>query len=172
MADNSAVTTDASIGASAGPIGALVGGVYGMMSAGQAQSAADSQNLANVQAQSTANMQNDPFAAGGNRAQYVPQLNQLMQGGVAGVANDPGFQAMNQQSMQDVQRMQAASGSANGGGATSQLLSQDFNNQQSYFNQQYNRLTQLSGANTNVTAATGQSPQNAANQAQQTTTNQ
>jgi hypothetical protein len=172
MSDTTGVATDAAAGASvAGPWGAVVGGAIGLMGASNGQNAATSQNNNNIWAQQQANMQNDPFAAGGNRAQYVPQLNQLMQGGVAGVANDPGFQAMNQQSMQDVQRMQAASGAANGGGATSQLLSQDFNNQQSYFNQQYNRLTQLSGAGTNVSAATGQSPSAAATQANQTNTN-
>jgi hypothetical protein len=173
MADNSGAVSGAVAGGiAAGPIGAVAGGLYGLATASMGADAAAAQNRDNVSAQNLTNMQNDPFAATGNRAQYVPQLNQLMQGGVAGVGNDPGFQAMEKQSMGDVQRMQAASGAANGGGATSQMLSQNMADQQTYFNQQYNRLTQLSGAGTNVSAATGQSPQNAANQAQQTTTNQ
>jgi hypothetical protein len=172
MANNTGAASDAAAGASvAGPYGAVIGGAIGLIGASQGQAAADIQNQQNVAAQQQANMQNDPFAAGGNRAQYVPQLNQLMQGGVAGVGNDPGFQAMEKQSMGDVQRMQAASGAANGGGATSQMLSQNMADQQSYFNQQYNRLTQLSGANTNISPAMGQAPGAAATQANQTNMN-
>jgi hypothetical protein len=172
MADNTGAVTDATAGGMAfGPVGAAVGGIYGMATASAGATAATQQNQQNIQAQQNANTQNDPFATGGNRAQYVPQLNQLMQGGVAGVGNDPGFQAMEKQSMGDVQRMQAASGAANGGGATSQMLSQNMADQQTYFNQQYNRLTQLSGAGTNVSPATGQSPSAAATQANQTNMN-
>ena len=172
MADNSGVVNGAAAGGSvAGPIGAVAGGLYGLATASMGQDAAAAQNRDNISAQNLTNMQNDPFAATGNRAQYVPQLNQLMQGGVAGVGNDPGFQAMEKQSMGDVQRMQAASGAANGGGATSQMLSQNMADQQSYFNQQYNRLTQLSGANTNISPAMGQAPGAAATQANQTNMN-
>jgi hypothetical protein len=172
MANNTGAASDAAAGASvAGPYGAVIGGAIGLIGASQGQAAADIQNQQNVAAQQQANMQNDPFAAGGNRAQYVPQLNELMKGGVAGVGNDPGFQAMEKQSMGDVQRMQAASGAANGGGATSQMLSQNMADQQSYFNQQYNRLTQLSGANTNISPAMGQAPGAAATQANQTNMN-
>ena len=172
MADNSGAVTDASAsGVAAGPIGAVAGGLYGLATASMGQDAAAAQNRDNISAQNLTNMQNDPFAATGNRAQYVPQLNKLMQGGVAGVGNDPGFQAMEKQSMGDVQRMQAASGAANGGGATSQMLSQNMADQQTYFNQQYNRLTQLSGAGTNVSPAIGQAPGAAATQANQTNMN-
>jgi hypothetical protein len=172
MANNTGAASDAAAGASvAGPYGAVAGGLYGLATASMGQDAAAAQNRDNISAQNLTNMQNDPFAATGNRAQYVPQLNQLMQGGVAGVGNDPGFQAMEKQSMGDVQRMQAASGAANGGGATSQMLSQNMADQQSYFNQQYNRLTQLSGANTNISPAMGQAPGAAATQANQTNMN-
>jgi hypothetical protein len=170
-AQTSGAMQGAAAGSSFGPWGAVIGGGIGLMTAGQGQAAADEANSRNIAAQQTANMQNDPFAATGDRAQYVPQLNQLMQGGVAGVGNDPGFQAMEKQSMGDVQRMQAASGAANGGGATSQMLSQNMADQQSYFNQQYNRLTQLSGANTNISPAMGQAPGAAATQANQTNMN-
>lgn len=110
-----------------------------------AGSASDASS-AQTGAQTAWNKQQDPFSSGGNRAQYVPQMNELMRGGVAGVANDPMYQAMNAQSMQDVQRSMSARGQGGSGQEMLALRNSSQGNMMNYFNQQYNRLGELSGA--------------------------
>jgi hypothetical protein len=97
--------------------------------------------------------QQDPFSSGGNRAQYVPQLNELMRGGYQGVANDPMFQQLQQQSMTDVQRGMSARGQGGSGQEMLALRDSSQKNMMGYFNQQYDRLASLSGANAGRTAA-------------------
>jgi hypothetical protein len=149
----------AATGAAFGPWGAVIGGVAGAFLGGGGSDAAQQQQQQNQQAQLDWNKQQDPFSAGGNRGQYVPQLNQLMQGGPAGVSNDPMFQKMNQQSMDQVQRREQASGQGGSGQEMMALQNQGFGNQMDYFNQQYSRLSDLSGASRGGgQAAMGQSP--------------
>lgn len=145
---------------------------YGAFTAGDAASAAQQQDQLNKQAQLDWNKQQDPFSAGGNRQQYVPQLNQLMAGGAAGVANDPMFQKQNQQSQQDMQRRMASHGQGASGQEMIGLQQNSWKNQQDYFNQQYTRLSELSGASRGGGgAATGQSPSSVYDQRQGTQTN-
>jgi hypothetical protein len=94
----------------------------------------------------------DPFSAGGNRAQYVPQLNQLMQRGYAGLQNDPMFQQLQSLGLQGTQRAMAAQGMGLG---TNDLLAINQNQTgtaMNYFNQQYGRLADLAGVNRGPTA--------------------
>lgn len=146
-------------------IAGLAMSAYGAYSAGQAQDSANQQNQQNLQQQMAWNRQQDPFSAGGNRAQYVPQLNQLMQGGAAGVASDPLFQKQNQQSQTDMQRQFASQGMGVSGQEMNAMGQNSWQNQQNYFNQQYQKLASLSGASGGGgSAAIGQSPQNVYNQ--------
>jgi hypothetical protein len=142
--------------------------VIGYMGQQSAASAAQGANQQNIQAQQQWNQQQDPFSAGGNRAQYVPQLNELMKGGPAGVAQDPMFQKMNEQSLTNVQRREQASGQGGSGQEMLALQNQGFGNQMDYFNQQYSRLADLSGASRGGgQAAMGQSPGAAFGQSRQ-----
>ena len=79
-------------------------------------------------------------------------LNALVAGGPAAVGYDPMFQRMNEQSLGNVQRLEAASGRSGSGNEMAALRDTGFNNQMDFFNQQYNRLATLSGANSGRTA--------------------
>lgn len=162
----------AAAGSTFGPWGTAIGagigllGGFGSSGGNEAQAAA----LAQQQAQLAWNKQQDPFSAGGNREQYVPQLNALMAGGPSGVVNDPMFQKQNQQSMMDMQRHLASTGQGASGNEMLSLNDQSFNNQNTFFNQQYDRLASLSGASRGGgSAALGMSPQLAGNFARQST---
>lgn len=142
--------------------GAAIGAVGSYMSASAGAGAAQGANAQNIQFQQQYNQQHDPFSTSGARAQYVPQLNTLMQGGVAGVANDPAFQAMNQNSLEGVDRMMASKGQGVGTNDLLALNQQNTLNQQSYFDSQYQRLASLSGASGGQsTVPQGMSPQTA-----------
>ena len=144
-------------------IGAIAGGLLGAFGGGGGDAAAKA--AADQQAAQLAwNKQQDPFSATGQREQYVGQLNTLMQGGPAGVANDPMFQQLNQQNLNQVQRMEHASGGGGSGAEMLALKNQSFGNQMDYFNQSYNRLASLSGASRGGgQAALGMSPEMALN---------
>lgn len=138
----------AALGSSFGAPGAVIGGIAGLTGmfgdGGQGEAAAQAE--ANRQAQLAWNKQQDPFSAGGNREQYVPRLNELMQGGYAGVAGDPMFRQLNEQSMSDTQRAMSAKGYNMSGNELIGLRDTSAKNQMSFFNDQYNRLAELSGA--------------------------
>jgi hypothetical protein len=69
-----------------------------------------------------------------------------MQGGVQGITEDPNFKAMMAQGLQQSQRHASATGTAQSGQEQIALQAQGANMANSYFNQQYERLAQLSGA--------------------------
>jgi hypothetical protein len=104
----------------------------------------------------------DPFSAGGHREQYVGQLNELMKGGVQGIADDPNFKAMMAQGLQQSQRHASATGTAQSGQEQIALQKQGALMADTYFQQPYNRLAQLSGATSRDSLpGTGQiTPQN------------
>ena len=148
MPDMNGAMQGAGMGSSFGPWGTAIGagigllGGFGDSGQGAAQAAA-AQQLA---LQRQMYQEQDPFSAGGNRAQYVPQLNNLMQGGYAGISNDPMFQWMQQQGLAQTQRGLAAHGMGSSGAEQVALQKQGFGNASTFFNDQYNRLASLSGA--------------------------
>jgi hypothetical protein len=162
MADMNGAASGAAAGSTFGPWGTAIGAGIGLLGGfgdggqGAAQQAA-AQQLA---FQQQMYQQQDPFSAGGNRAQYVPQLNNLMAGGYQGISNDPMFQWQQQQGQQQVQRGLAAHGMGASGAEQVALQQQGFGNASSFFNDQFNRLSGLSGANSGRTAPMqGMSPQ-------------
>ena len=88
----------AAAGSVAGPWGAVIGGVAGFALGGSGEDAASAAAKQNLEFQQRMYEQQDPFSAGGNRAQYVPKLNELAMGGPSSIANDPTYQAMNDKS--------------------------------------------------------------------------
>lgn len=134
-------------------IAAALGSAYlsyeGSQQAAGAATAADTRNIAFQQQMFQLQ---DPFSASGSRAQYVPQLNQLMKGGYAGLQNDPFYQQLQSMGMQGTQRAMASQGL---GMSTADLLAINQNQTgtaMNYFNQQYARLADLSGATGGRTA--------------------
>lgn len=124
-----------------------------------AVNAANQQNAANVAAQERWNRLQDPFSAGGNREQYVSQLQDLLRGGYAGIQNDPMFQWMQRQGLDQAQRAGSATGMGGSGAEQLALQQQGFGLANQFFNQQYQRLADLSGATRGGgQAAVGQSP--------------
>ena len=159
----------AALGSQFGAPGAIIGGVAGLtgMFGGGGEDEAAKQAEANRQAQLAWNKQQDPFSAGGNREQYVPRLNELMQGGYAGVAGDPMFKQLNEQSLSDTQRAMSAKGYNMSGNEMIGLRETSAKNQMSFFDDQYRRLAELSGASRGGgQAAMGQSAQNIYQQGQ------
>lgn len=129
--------------------GAAVLGYLGQQDASKAAREANAQNLA---FQKQMYQEQDPFSTGGNRQQYVGQLNQLMQGGPASMAQDPMYQWLMSQGQQAVERQHSAAGTSQSGAEKSALLAGQFGTANSYFTQQYNRLADLSGAHSGRTA--------------------
>lgn len=111
-----------------------------------AAGAASSVNAANIEYQNQYNEQVDPFSTGGNRAQYVPQLNALMQGGPQSLQNDPSLKWLQNQGQEAVQRQFSAKGQQSSGNEMLALMKQNYGTTMDYFNQQYARLADLSGA--------------------------
>lgn len=136
------------------------GSVLNYFGGQQAQGAANAMSQQELQLQQQQFTLNDPFAAGGNRGQYVPQLNQLMQGGYSGLQNDPQFKALQGIGEQGVQRTMAAQGQGLSTNDQLNINQADTGLAMSYFDQQYNRLSTLSGANQGAAPAptTGISP--------------
>lgn len=133
----------------------LGGGALNYMGATSAADTAAQQSERNMQQQMAWNKQQDPFSAGGNRQQYVPQLNQLMQGGYQGMQNDPMFKWRQDQALEATQRKMSAMGQGIGTNDMLALQNQAYGQQGQFFNEQYNRLADLSGAN----RGGGQAPQ-------------
>lgn len=159
MASMQGAEQGAAAGAAFGPWGAVIGGVAGAFMGGGGGDAAAQQQAQNLQSQQQMYQQQDPFSAGGNRAQYVPQLNALQAGGPASVGSDPMFQKMNEQSLGNVQRLEASRGQSGSGQEMTALRDTGFNNQMDYFNNQYSRLAGLSGESSGRTSPIqGQSP--------------
>ena len=130
-----------------GAVGGAAIGAAGSYFASQAGAgAAGAANAQNIQFQTQYNQQHDPFSTSGARAQYVPQLNQLMQGGYAGLANDPMYQQLQALGMQGTQRAMAAQGQGLGTNDILAINQNQTGTAMSYFDQQYQRLAQLSGA--------------------------
>jgi hypothetical protein len=142
----------AAAGSSLGPWGAVAGGAIGLLSGGGSDAAAKAE-AANQARMQHMYEQQDPFSAGGNRAQYVPQLNELMRGGYQGVVNDPMFQQLQSQSMIDVQRGMSARGQGGSGQEMLALRDSSQKNMMGYFDKQYARLASLSGADAGRTNA-------------------
>lgn len=162
----------AALGSSFGAPGAIIGGIAGLtgMFGDGGKDEAAAQAEANRQAQLAWNKQQDPFSAGGNREQYVPRLNELMQGGYAGVAQDPMFQQLNNQSMSDTQRAMSAKGYNMSGNEMNALRDNSAKNQMNFFDDQYRRLAELSGASRGGgSVAKGQDPNSIYQQGQDST---
>jgi len=128
----------------------LVQGVQGVLG-GNSQDANASQNAI------------DPFAP--YRAQYAQQLNQLMSN-PASVTSLPGYQFLQDQGMQTVQRGLSAQGKTVSGQEQLALQEQGQGLANKYLGDQYTRLAQLSGANASPGAGgTAYNQVNANNQA-------
>jgi hypothetical protein len=146
--------------------------VAGLLGANSSQNAANQQNQQNLQFQEQMYNQQDPFSAGGNRAQYVPMLNSLATGGPNSIANDPMYQALNNQSMTNMNRQMAASGQMGSGQAMLALNQNSQQNQMNYWQQMMGTYGGLSGATGGRTSPMqGQSPTDAFNQSQSTQAN-
>lgn len=124
-----------------------------------AANAANEANNTNIAFQQQHNQQVDPFSTGGNRAQYVPQLNDLMRGGYAGLANDPMYKQLSAQGLEATQRAMAARGQGMGTNDMLAINKNQTGTMMDYFNQQYSRLADLSGASRGGTSTVqGMSP--------------
>ena len=138
-------------------IGFVAGGLFGGGDDAAAEAAAQQ-----VALQREMWMKEDPFGYSGQRAQYVPQLTQLMQGGLSGLQQDPMYRQLQTQGMDAVRRTMAASGKTGSGAEMSAILKQNMGLGMEYFNQQYTRLAQLSGASGGYTPhLSGMSPETA-----------
>lgn len=152
MADLSGVAGGAVAGAKFGPYGAVLGGVLGGMMGGGGEDAAQKAAAEDLAFQKQMYQQQDPFSAGGNRAQYVPKLNTLAMGGPSSVVNDPTYQAMNQASLTDVQRQKAATGKLGSGEEMKSLQQTSQGNMMSYWQNMMHTYSGLSGADSGRTA--------------------
>lgn len=124
-------------------IGSAAMNYFGAQSA---SNAATDANNANIAYQQQYNQQRDPFSTGGNRQQYVTQLNDFMKGGYSGIMSDPMFQQMQKQSMEATQRMMSSRGMGVGTNDILALQNSAYTQGMDFFNQKYNMLSQLSGA--------------------------
>jgi hypothetical protein len=126
---------------------AVVGAAAISYSATQdATNAATNANNTNIAYQQRYNEQVDPFSTGGNRAQYVGQLNDLMKGGYSGVKDDPMYKQLSAQGMEATQRAMASRGQGMGTNDILAINKNQTGTMMDYFNQQYSRLADLSGA--------------------------
>lgn len=150
----------AQIGSMFGPVGtgvgAVAGGLLGAFSGGDedAAAAAKAQQDAAIAAQEKWNMQQDPFSATGSRLPYVQKLNDFVQGGYQGASQDPMFQWMQQQGMENTQRGLSARGLGGSGQEMLALSKQGYGMAHDFYNEQYNRLADLSGASRGGGAST------------------
>lgn len=163
----------AGAGASAGgPWGALAGGVIGGIMGGNQQSASAKAAEDQLNFEKQMYQQQDPFSAGGNRAQYVDKVNQYAQGGPTSVANDPMYQAMSAKSNEDMGRGMAASGAQGSGQEALALRQNDQGNMMNYWSTMLGTYSGLSGATGGRTAPMqGISPALAGQNAGQTAQN-
>lgn len=129
--------------------GSAVIGYLGQQDARRAGQAADERNL---QYQQDMFELQDPLSASGGRAKYATQLEQLMKGGVGAMAEDPNLKWMLGQGQQAVERQASATGQVQSGAEKMALEKNQFGISNSYFNQQYERLLNLSGAGGGRTA--------------------
>jgi len=125
---------------------AVVGAVASYSGSQAAAGAAEDANNRNISYQQQYNQQVDPFSTGGNREQYVSQLNDLMRGGMSGISNDPMYKQLEAQGMEATQRAMAARGQGIGTNDILALNKSSTSTMMDYFNQQYTRLADLSGA--------------------------
>jgi hypothetical protein len=126
--------------------GSIIGGGLSILGQQSGNDAANQANQQNLAYQQQYNQQHDPFSTGGNRQQYVGQLNDLMKGGYAGLQNDPMYQQLQQQGMQGTDRAMAAKGQGVGTNDLMAINQNQTGTAMSYFDQQYQRLASLSGA--------------------------
>jgi hypothetical protein len=136
----------ASAGAALGPWGALAGGVIGGFLGGGQEDATKKAAAENLQFQQQMYQQQDPFSAGGNRAQYVGKMNDLATGGPSSITNDPTYQAMNEKSMTDMNRSMEASGQGGSGQAALALQQNSQGNMMNYWSSMMSTYGGLSGA--------------------------
>jgi len=135
----------AAAGSSFGPWGAVAGGVIGGLMGSGGQDAAAKAAQDNLDFQKQMYQQQDPFSAGGNRAQYVPKLNELATGGPSSVANDPMFKQMNDQSMNAIESRMASQGQGVSTANMQALQSGQQGNQMSYWQNMMQTYAGLSG---------------------------
>lgn len=147
--------------------GAAVVSYIGSQQASSAATAANNQNMTNQSNMNTQNVNaqlgmnaqnlaqqdrwntlNNPFAASGQRQQYVGQLNSLMNdpSAMSNTYNDPVFQGQLQQGQDAVSRRMAASGQGGSGNEMASLMQYTTGNAQNAFQNKYNQLSSLSGA--------------------------
>lgn len=105
----------------------------------------------------------DPFAS--QRGQYQQQLQSMMTPGSNFQAQDPSYNFRLQQGEQAVNAGAASSGMLNSGNRLQALQSYGQNMASTEFQNQYARLSQLSGANSGSTGTAGQIGANANNTA-------
>lgn len=131
--------------------GAVMGGAGTGMSLGSAVGGATGTSILGPSPQSPtqqgqqAQQMVDPFAA--YRPQYAQQLNQLMTN-PASVQQQPGYQAQLQQGTQALQRQAAGTGQMQSGAELMALQNYASGQQNTWFQQQLQNLSGLSGAGT------------------------
>ena len=123
-----------------------------------------SQNPNNVSGPGSAAQTADPFAS--QRPQYQQQLQQLMQNPNS-VTNTPGYNFQMQQGTDAVARQQAAMGGAGSGAEQAALTQYGQGLASNQYQQQFNNLSTLSGANVGSPGAAGQLQQQQNQQNQQ-----
>ncbi len=95
----------------------------------------------------------DPWAQ--QRGQYQGALNQLMQGGVSGVANDPSVMARQQAGEQALSRSMAARGYLGSGNILNELQKQGQDIASQEYGNQFARLSKLAGVDSSNPGAAG-----------------
>lgn len=95
----------------------------------------------------------DPWAP--QRAQYTTQLNNLMQGGVSAVANDPSVMARQQAGEQALSRSAAARGFLGSGNILSEIQKQGQDIASQEYGNQFNRLSKLAGVDSGSPSSAG-----------------
>lgn len=129
--------------------GSAIIGYMGQQDARRAGQDAQNRNLAYQQEMFRLQ---DPLSASGGRAKYANQLEQLMKGGLGAMAEDPTLKWMQAQGQQAVERQASATGQVQSGAEKMALEKNQIGTANSYFNQQYDRLLNLSGAGGGRTA--------------------
>ena len=125
-------------------IGAVAGPLIGGMLSDGGSGGGNSQQAAAAAA--------DPFGA--QRPQYQAQLQNMMQGNFT--PSDPSYAWRKQQGMDAVNRGTAASGGLNSGGRLTALENYGQGLASTEYQNQFARLSQLSGANSGSTGTAGQ----------------
>jgi len=134
--------------------------VIGYMGQQDASSAAGKRSREQMAQQERYNQLRDPFSMGGNREQYVGQLNELMSGGASSMFEDPVFKAQMAAGNQAVQRQHSAQGDIQSTAETRDLAGMSMGLAGHEFENRYRRLSELSGAGSpSIQTPMGMSPE-------------